>query len=105
MNARIKDPSKGLDLFQVCDFCAKQDFEAVDLTGYFFPGYPKAPDRSYSIKLKRHAFDLGLDLSGTGVRNDFTAADMTGIQLSSFQFSTVKDGKFVRLPFTAQDRP
>ena len=77
LNARIKDPSKGLDLFQVCDFCARHDFEAVDLTGYFFPGYPKAPDRSYIIKLKRHAFDLGLDISGTGVRNDFTAADKT----------------------------
>ena len=77
LNARIKDPSKGLDLFEVCDFCAKHDIEAVDLTGYFFPGYPQAPDRSYIIKLKRHAFDLGLDISGTGVRNDFTAADKT----------------------------
>lgn len=27
------------------------------------------------FRLKRHAFNLGLDLSGTGVRNDFTAAD------------------------------
>jgi len=75
LNARIKDPSKGLDLFQVCDFCARHDFDAVDLTGYFFPGYPNAPDRGYIIKLKRHAFDLGLEISGTGVRNDFTAAD------------------------------
>ena len=75
LNARTKDPSKGLDLFQLCDFCAKHDFDAVDLTGYFFPGYPQAPDRSYLIKLKRHAFDLGLEISGTGVRNDFTAAD------------------------------
>ncbi len=30
---------------------------------------------------------------------------MTGIQLSSFQYSTIKDGKFVRVPFTAKDRP
>ena len=42
---------------------------------------------------------------GAHIDYDFTAADMTGIQLSSFQFSTVKDGKFVRLPFIAQDRP
>jgi sugar phosphate isomerase/epimerase len=75
LNARMKDPSKGLDLFELCDFCAKHGFDAVDVTGYFFPGYPKAPDRSYIIKLKRHAFDLGLEISGTGVRNDFTAAD------------------------------
>ena len=39
------------------------------------PAIPKAPDDSYIIRLKRHAFDLGLDISGTGVRNDFTAAD------------------------------
>jgi sugar phosphate isomerase/epimerase len=75
LNANAKDASKGLDLFQVCDFCAKHDFDAVDLTGYFFPGYPKAPDDKYIIALKRHAFDLGLGISGTGVRNDFTTAD------------------------------
>ena len=75
LNANAKDTSQGVDLFQVCDFCAKVNFHAVDLTGYFFPGYPKAPDDSYIFKLKRHAFDLGLAISGTGVRNDFTTAD------------------------------
>jgi len=75
LNANIKDPSKGVDLFQVCDFCAEQNFDAVDVTGYFFPGYPNAPKDEYIYKLKRHAFNLGLAISGTGVRNDFTAAD------------------------------
>ena len=75
LNARAKDAAQGVDLFQVCDFCAEQGFDAVDLTGYFFPGYPKAPDDRYLVRLKRHAFDLGLAISGTGVRNDFTAAD------------------------------
>ena len=75
LNANAKDPAKGVDLFQVCDFCAKHEFEAVDLTGYFFPGYPKAPDDAYLYKLKRHAFNLGLEISGTGVRNDFTTSD------------------------------
>jgi len=73
--ANAKDPATGIDLFGVCDFCAKHGSDAVDLTGYFFPGYPKAPDDQYLVKLKRHAFDLGLAISGTGVRNDFTAAD------------------------------
>lgn len=73
--ANAKDSAKGLDLFQVCDFAAKLGFDAVDLTGYFFPGYPAAPENDYLIRLKRHAFNLGLDISGTGVRNDFTAAD------------------------------
>ncbi len=75
LNANMKDKSKGVDLFQVCDFCAKCEFDAVDVTGYFFPGYPDAPDDKYIIALKRHAFDLGLAISGTGVRNDFTTAD------------------------------
>ena len=75
LNANAKDPKKGLDLFGVCDFCAKHNFDAVDLTGYFFPGYPNAPEDRYLISLKRHAFDLGLEISGTGVRNDFTALD------------------------------
>jgi sugar phosphate isomerase/epimerase len=75
LNANAKDPTKGLDLFQVCDFCARHDFDGVDVTGYFFPGYPKAPTDDYIFRLKRHAFDLGLGISGTGVRNDFTTAD------------------------------
>jgi sugar phosphate isomerase/epimerase len=75
LNANAKDKTKGIDLFGVCDFCAQVGFDAVDLTGYFFPGYPKAPADDYLIKLKRHAFNLGLAISGTGVRNDFTAAD------------------------------
>lgn len=75
LNANGKDASKGVDIFQVCDYCAGHNFDGVDLTGYFFPGYPKAPDDSYIFRLKRHAFDLGLGVSGTGVRNDFTAAD------------------------------
>ncbi len=75
LNANAKDSSQGVDLFQICDFCAKQNFDAVDLTGYFFPGYPNAPEDSYIVRLKRHAFNLGLGISGTGVRNDFTNAD------------------------------
>jgi sugar phosphate isomerase/epimerase len=75
LSANAKDASKGVDLFQVCEFCARHDFDGVDLTGYFFPGYPAAPDDGYVFRLKRHAFDLGLGISGTGVRNDFTTAD------------------------------
>lgn len=75
LNANLKDPTKGVDLFQVCDFCAEHNFDAVDVTGYFFPGYPNAPTDEYIYRLKRHAFNLGLAISGTGVRNDFTAAN------------------------------
>ncbi len=75
LNANAKDASQGLDLFGVCDYAAKQDFAAVDLTGYFFPGYPQAPDNAYIARIKRHTHDLGLAISGTGVRNDFATAD------------------------------
>lgn len=75
LNANKADVSKGIDLFGVCDFCAKHNIEAVDLTGYFFPGYPKAPADSYVNRMKRYTHDRGIVISGTGVRNDFAVAD------------------------------
>lgn len=75
LNANAKDPAAGLDLFGVCDFCAREGLGGVDVTGYFFPGYPEAPADAYLFRLKRHAHRLGLEITGTGVRNDFTAAD------------------------------
>jgi sugar phosphate isomerase/epimerase len=75
LNANLKDKTKGIDLFQLIDFCAECNFDAVDLTGYFFIGYPNAPEDKYLIDIKRHAFDRGVGISGTGIRNDFTAAD------------------------------
>lgn len=75
LNVHMRDARAGLDLFQLCDFCAQQEFDAVDLTGYFFPGYPNIPDDGYLFALKRHAHKLGLAISGTGVRNHFTTAD------------------------------
>ncbi len=77
LNANRADPSTGIDLFGVCDFCVKHDIEAVDLTGYFFPGYPKAPSDDYIARIKRHTHDRGITISGTGVKNDFATADKT----------------------------
>lgn len=64
-----------IDLFDVLDFCAKYNFEAIDPTGYYFPNYPEVPTLDFINRFKRKAFLLGLDISGTGVRNDFTLAD------------------------------
>jgi sugar phosphate isomerase/epimerase len=75
LNANLADPTKGIDLFGVCDFCVKHDIEAVDLTGYFFPGYPKAPSDEYISRIKRYTHDRGITISGTGVKNDFATAD------------------------------
>jgi len=86
LTANRADPTRGLDLFGVCDFCADHDIEAVDLTGYFFPGYPSAPDDAYVARMKRHVHDRGIVISGTGVKNDFVTADAearaAGVQLT-----------------------
>ncbi len=72
-NELLTNGSMTLD--DLLDFCAANDFDAVDLTGYYFPGYPAVPPDSYIYHLKQKAFHLGLDISGTGVRNDFTDPD------------------------------
>jgi sugar phosphate isomerase/epimerase len=64
-----------LTLDQVLTQCADLGFDAVDPTGYYFPGYPAVPDDAFVYVLKRQAHRLGLAISGTGVRNDFTVAD------------------------------
>ena len=64
-----------MTLDQVLTFCAEVGFDAVDPTAYYFPGYPALPAESYLYQIKRNAFRLGLDISGTGVRNDFTLPD------------------------------
>ncbi len=61
-----------IDLFDMLDFCAKYNFDAIDPTGYYFPGYPEVPTNSFINRFKRKAFLLGIDISGTGIRNDFT---------------------------------
>lgn len=64
-----------ISLFDVLDFCAEYNFDAIDPTGYYFPGYPNVPDDEYIAKFKKHAFLLGIEISGTGIRNDFANPD------------------------------
>jgi sugar phosphate isomerase/epimerase len=75
LNDNIKGRGKGISLMELLDYCAEQDFDAIDPTGYFFPGYPKPPTDKYINDFKRRAFNLGLDISGTGVRNNFATPD------------------------------
>jgi sugar phosphate isomerase/epimerase len=63
------------NLFQLLDYCAEQNFDAVDLTAYYFPGYPIVPNDEYIFDLKRKAMALGLEISGTGIRTDFTSPE------------------------------
>lgn len=64
-----------MSLNEVLAFCSDLGFTAVDPTAYYFSNYPALPDDHYVYQIKRSAFRLGLDISGTGVRNDFTLPD------------------------------
>jgi len=69
-----------MTLDDVVHFCAQQRVDALDATGYYFPGYPKAPSDEYVYNLKRTAHLNGVQLSGTGVRNDFAVPDASARQ-------------------------
>jgi sugar phosphate isomerase/epimerase len=64
-----------MDVFELIQYCAETGFDAVDITGYYLKGYPAVPHDDYLYKVKRMAFSAGIEISGTGVRNDFTLAD------------------------------
>ena len=75
LNAKMKHHGEGMDLFDVVDFCAENNIDAFDATGYFFPDYPTRPTDKYINDLKLKAFESGVAISGSGVRNNFTVAD------------------------------
>lgn len=75
LNDAIRNRGPGITLIQVLEFAAKNKFDGFDATGYYFPSYPKVPPDSYVDELKRKAADLGVGISGTGVRNNFTTSD------------------------------
>ena len=72
-NRPLLDGAMKLD--DVIDYCAAQKIDGVDLTGYYFPGYPKVPSDEFLYAIKRRAFLNGVQITGTGVRNDFTSPD------------------------------
>lgn len=67
--------SGAMTLADAVAFCADNGVDALDATGYYFPGYPKVPPDDYIYGLKRTAFVNGVAISGTGVRNNFTVPD------------------------------
>jgi len=64
-----------MTLADAVHFCAQQGVDALDATGYYFPGYPNVPSDEQIFALKRTAFVNGVAISGTGVRNDFAVID------------------------------
>jgi sugar phosphate isomerase/epimerase len=75
LNAKIKHHEQGMDLYDVVDFCAEHNIDGFDATGYFFPEFPARPTDQYINDLKLKAFESGVGISGSGVRNNFTVAD------------------------------
>jgi sugar phosphate isomerase/epimerase len=64
----LEGPGKSMDLFGFVDLAADLGLDAVEPTSYYFPEGVAA---DYLHRLRRHAFLLGLDVSGTSVMNDF----------------------------------
>lgn len=72
-NQQLRSGEMSMD--EVIDFCAEHEIDGVDMTGYYFPGYPDVPSDEVIYDLKKTAFLNGVTISGTGVRNDFALAD------------------------------
>lgn len=64
-----------MSIDDLLEYCAETGFDGVDLTGYYFPGYPVVPADEYIYHIRKKAFMLGVELGCTGVRNDFTWSD------------------------------
>src|SRR5262245_25705894 len=57
-----KAGAKQIDLFDFIDFCAEHGCEGTELTSYYFP---KTIDQEFLVKVRRHAFLRGINISGT----------------------------------------
>ena len=57
-----------LDLFGFIDWCARIGLSGAELTSYYFP---ELFDLAYLRQLRKRAFDNGVTLTGTAVRNNF----------------------------------
>jgi sugar phosphate isomerase/epimerase len=66
-----RQPRPTMNLDDFIEFAAGQPLDAVELTEYYFPETSPA----YLAHLKGHCTRLGLDVSGTAIRNVFTTPD------------------------------
>lgn len=73
-NKQLLDGTMSME--DLLEYCASQGLMAVDITGYYFKGYPEVPSDEVIYNVKRKAFSLGIEICGTGVRNDFTHSDV-----------------------------
>ncbi|GLR19550.1 sugar phosphate isomerase/epimerase family protein [Portibacter lacus] len=64
-----------MTFYDMMEFAADIGLDAVNLTGYYFASYPEVPENSELFRLKRKALGLGLNISWTGIRNNFVNPD------------------------------
>lgn len=64
----LQGEKKSMDMFDFAGLAADMGLDAIEPTSYYFPA--EAPI-DYFHKLQRHAFLLGLDISGTAIGNNF----------------------------------
>jgi len=57
-----------MDLFGFIDWCAELDLRGTELTSYYFK---ENFDTAYVRELRKRAFDQGVTVSGTAIRNNF----------------------------------
>ena len=41
LNDQLRGRGAGISLFDFAEFCATENFDGMDVTGYYFPGYEK----------------------------------------------------------------
>jgi sugar phosphate isomerase/epimerase len=70
-----RDNQTLFSMFNLIDWCASKNIAAVDLTGYYFPGYPAVPSDEFILQIKNKAAASGVAISGTGIRNNFASPD------------------------------
>lgn len=86
LNAWAKGGTNGapsIDPMEAIRFAKEAGFDAVDITAYYIPGYdnltmPTVSDaeiQRYVQRLKAHCGELGIAISGTGLKNDFADPD------------------------------
>jgi sugar phosphate isomerase/epimerase len=76
----------GVTLVEILEFAAKNKFDGFDPTGYFFPGYPAVPSDAYVDNFKKRAADLGVGISGTGVRKNPFAMPVCGTSRTGWRW-------------------
>ncbi len=70
LQGKAKSPAT-MDLHQFIDRCAQLELDGVELTGYYMP---EPIEQSYLHQLRMHCYRSGLEVSGTAIRTDFSAA-------------------------------